>query len=463
MVGKMTSAPKDSLPDSRHLPENGTDTLACRPMTWRQILALVVVAGVMVVDGIDILSMGLAAPGIVAEFRVTPETLGWVLSMELIGTAIGAVILGGLADWIGRRRTILLCLVPMAFGMWGASQASSVETLLMWRLFTGLGIGIIGAAISAAAAEFSNERRRNLAVAFLVICYPIGGALAGIIGRQLLVDGTWRDVLTMGAWVTAAFVPLVWILVPETIPFLDRKQPAGALDKINRTLKRLGHPTVPALKAHAITQRRVPLFMILTPRYLRVTAFLTIAAIAHITSLYFALKWAPKIVVDLGFAPGQAAGVLMWVNFGSILGGALFGIMALRLSVKWLTVGAFIGGAAMIVAFGRGAGTLQEFSLLGFMVGLFTFSGLVGLYTLLTQLFPTENRATANGFVLGVGRGVSALAPVLVGGMFGAGLPISTVAAVMSLGSFTAALVLATLRRRSGPNVTSIAEVGHAS
>lgn len=427
---------------------SGSDIIAEQKLTWRQIITLIVVALVMIIDGVDILSMGLAAPGIVREFGMNPEVLGWVLSMELIGTAISAVFLGGLADMIGRRKTILLCLVPMAVGMLGASRAGSIEELLLWRLVVGLGIGLIVPAISAAAAEYSNKRWSSVAVASMVVCYPIGGALAGIAGRQLLVEGTWRDVMTMGAWATSILFPLVWLFVPETIPFLEKKQPDGALEKINRTLTRLGHPIATVLKTRASVAKRVPLTELFSPRFLRLTIFLTIAATAHITSMYFALKWAPKIVVDLGFAPSEAAGVLMWVNLGMIAGGTLFAVLVSKLSAKWLTIFVFIGGAVMIIVFGQGAASLQGISFIAFFVGFFTFSGLVGLYALLTQLFPAEIRATANGFVLGVGRGVSSLAPVLVGAMFAAGFMLPTVAVVMSLGSLVGAVVLIGMGRR---------------
>lgn len=442
---------QNDLLSSHSQSNNGTDILASQPMTWRQVLTIIVIAAIMVVDGIDILSMGLAAPGIVAEFNLSPQTLGWVLSMELIGTAIGAIVLGGMADWIGRRRTILWCLLPMALGMWGASQAQSISALLMWRLLTGVGIGLIVPAISAAAAEFSNMRSRNLTIAFLVVCYPIGGALAGIVGRQLLVDGTWRDVMTMGMWATVAFVPIVWFLVPESVPYLDRTQPQGALARINRTLVILRHPTAVSLRRKETGVLPSSFRVIFGPRYIRPTLLLSVVAIAHITSMYFALKWAPQIVVNLGFKPSEAAGVLMWVNLGSIMGGAVFGLMASRISTKYVAIGVFLGASVTIVAFGRGAASLPTLSLLGATVGFFTFSGLVGIYTLLIQHFPTEVRATANGFVLGIGRGISALAPVLVGIMFGAGYTFSSVALVMSLGSLIAAVALIALRLRPKP------------
>ena len=54
---------------------------------------------------------------------------------------------------------------------------------------------------------------------------------------------------------------------------------------------------------------------------------MTAAYFFHITTFYFILKWVPKIVVDLGFAPSSAAGVLVWTNVGGATGGAVLGLL----------------------------------------------------------------------------------------------------------------------------------------
>jgi MFS family permease len=70
------------------------------------------------------------------------------------------------------------------------------------------------------------------------------------------------------------------------------------------------------------------------------------------------------------------------------------------------------------------------------------------MYALLAQTFPTRLRASATGFVIGVGRGGSALAPALAGVLFAAGYGLSTVAILMSLGSLVAAFALLGMRRQ---------------
>jgi len=217
-----------------------------------QWLAVLVTVGLNALDGFDVLSISFASPGIARDWGIDQATLGWVLSMELFGMAAGSLLLGGVADKVGRRPTILGCLIAMAVGMFGAARAHGVADLLPWRLLTGLGIGGTLAAINAAAAELSNRRWRNFAMALMVIGYPLGGVFGGLIVQKLLASAGWRTVFVFGAAATAAFLPLVWWLVPESVAFLDRRRAAGALEQINRTLARFGH----AAAAHSARRSR---------------------------------------------------------------------------------------------------------------------------------------------------------------------------------------------------------------
>ncbi|TGY91024.1 MFS transporter, partial [Marinicauda pacifica] len=103
-------------------------------------------------------------PGIAEEWNITRGALGVVLSMELIGMAVGSVLLGRTADLSGRRPTIQLCLIVMVAGMFLVPFANGLTELSAYRLMTGLGIGGMLASIHAMAAEYSNARWRTLAV-----------------------------------------------------------------------------------------------------------------------------------------------------------------------------------------------------------------------------------------------------------------------------------------------------------
>src|SRR5262245_6077708 len=94
-------------------------------MTMAQFVVVVITVLLNAMDGFDILSIAFASPGIAKEWGIQQLALGIVLSMELIGMAIGSACLGGVADKIGRRPTLLRCLVVMASGMLLATTAAS--------------------------------------------------------------------------------------------------------------------------------------------------------------------------------------------------------------------------------------------------------------------------------------------------------------------------------------------------
>jgi benzoate transport len=415
-------------------------------MSAGQWLAVLVTVGLNAMDGFDVLSISFASPGIAKDWGLDKDTLGWVLSMELVGMALGSVLLGGVADKIGRRPTILGCLVAMTVGMFGASRAGSVSTLLVWRLLTGFGIGGMLASINAAVAELSSQRWRSLAVSLMVIGYPVGGVIGGTVVQRLLAGGTWHDVFFFGACVTAAFIPIVWFLLPESVAFLDHRRKPGALDAINRILTRFGHESMSALSPDTVESTRRSVMDIFKPGLIVSTLLITVGYFAHVISFYFIIKWVPKLVVDMGFTAKAAAGVLTWANVGGATGVVLFGFLATRMGLKALTLVTLIGSSAMVVWFGRGSHDLGSLTSTVAIAGLFTNSAIGGYYMLFARVFPTHVRATGTGFAVGVGRGGALLAPVVAGYLLQAGLGLQAVATMMAMGSLCSAVALLALK-----------------
>src|SRR4051812_8389895 len=112
------------------------EILAKSPMSRLQIGAVAVTVGLNALDGFDVLSIAFAGPGIKAAWAVSQKQLGYVLSAELLGMAIGSLFLGGVADKIGRRPTILGCLVLMVLGMFMAAHTQGIYDLMAWRVVT---------------------------------------------------------------------------------------------------------------------------------------------------------------------------------------------------------------------------------------------------------------------------------------------------------------------------------------
>ena len=439
------------------------------PMGVRQWLVVAIMILLNALDGFDVLSSAFAAPGISREWGIERGALGIVLSAELVGMGFGSVLLGGFADKAGRKPAMLICLVIMATGMYMAHAASGVTELTAWRFITGLGIGGMLAATNAVTAECSSRTGRSLAMALYVIGYPVGGVIGGFAAQSwLLVDYDWRAVFMFGAIATAAMIPLVLLLVPETPAFYAARRSKGAVEKINRSLRAFSKPEIGALPDIAPTARKPKVTDILSNRRLRpVTLLLAFGYLFHTVTFYFILKFTVTIVASLpdpvkvaagmtgvaaNFSQPDAASALTWANIGGAIGGGLFGFLLRKWDIKGPTIAVALLGALAVAAFGLGSDSLWGWRAAAFLAMFFLNAAIVGYYAAFARGFPAYARATGTGFVLGVGRAGAAGSPVIAGFLFIAlgNANLLTVSIIMSVGAILGAVMLWLLPLRDG-------------
>ncbi len=412
--------------------------------------------GLNALDGFDVLAISFAGPGIVQEWELGSVGLGLVLSMELIGMAVGSVLLGGVADKIGRRPTIMGCLFAMAIGMFMATTTSSLTELSIWRVVTGLGIGGMLAAINAVAAEFSSLKDRAKMIAIMTIGYPVGGVVGGSIVTQLMQIFDWRAVFYFGAAATVIFIPLTHFILPESVHWLARKQPESALQRINATMKRLGHSAIQQLPVIEATDRKVSTSYIFSRSMIATTILVTAVYFLHVITLYYILKWTPTLVVNMGYAPYLAGEALTWASIGGALGCIFFGVLSTRFSLKSLTIFMFVMAWIFTAFFGQAPGDLAMIKLYVAMAGFFVNAGIVGAYAILVEVFPTYARASGTGFCIGVGRGGAVLSPIIAGFLLNFELGLPTLSLVMGAGSVIAAFLLLFLKLDSGSHSAGV-------
>jgi predicted MFS family arabinose efflux permease len=427
-------------------PAGGTNPISViddNPMSVRQWIVVALMVFLNALDGFDVLSSAFAAPGITKEWGIERAALGIVLSAELVGMGFGSVILGSVADKAGRKPAMLGCLVIMAVGMYMAHAATGVDNLTIWRFITGLGIGGMLAATNAVTAESTSKSSRSVAMALYVIGYPVGGVIGGIAAQTwLLVDYDWRAVFLFGSVVTAAMIPLVWLLVPETPAFYAARRPAGALEKTNRSLRALRQPEITAMPDISPTAPKPKVTDILSnPRLRPVTLLLAFGYLFHTITFYYILKFAVQIVADSGFSQPEAASTLTWANIGGAIGGALFGFLMKKWDIKGPTIAAAVLGSAAVAAFGMGSDTLWGWRAATFLTMFFLNAAIVGYYAAFAKGFPAYARATGTGFVLGVGRAGAAGSPIIAGFLFTwlGNEELLTVSAIMSIGAILGA------------------------
>jgi MFS family permease len=417
----------------------GTNPIAvidANPMSVRQWIVVVLMVFLNALDGFDVLSSAFAAPGITKEWGILRSALGVVLSAELIGMGFGSVLLGGLADKIGRKPAMLLCLVIMSVGMylvyqthgapgeavlqfWNWSLPVGVWWVFAFRLFTGLGIGGMLAATNAVIAESTSSASRSLSMSLYVIGYPLGGVIGGYAAQSwLLVDYNWHAVFLFGSIVTAVMIPLVMLLVPETPAYFAARGKSDALARVNRSLRALMQPAIDALPPIKAGIKPKVSDILSKPVLRKTTWLLALGYMVHTFTFYFVLKFAVQIVSDAGYTQPEAASTLTWANVGGAVGGFLFGFALKKWDIKRPTIACMLLGVVAVVYFGLGHATLNFWRLSTFLQMFFLNAAIVGYYAAFARGFPAYARATGTGFALGIGRAGAAGSPIIAGYLF---------------------------------------------
>lgn len=423
------------------------EILKHEPMDIGQWYVVAICIGILALDGYDVLSIAFAAPGITAEWDIPKATLGIVLSLELMGMALGSIIMGAVADSRGRRPTLLLGLVILTVGMLIAGIAPNVYILGAARVFTGVGIGGLLAAATATSSDFCNDKNRSLAVVLVAGGFAFGVYLGATFLAPLLRDFDWRVTFYLGAFLSLIFIPLVYFFVPETITFLERKRPHNALERIQATMKRLGHP-VPERLPDVETRRTelVGFSSLFKSGLAPITCILLFAYFGNVGTYYYFVKWIPTIVADLGYSAAEATTVLGVVSLGGVIGSIGLSIIAGFLPIRPLMALCLISAAIGVALFPHFTGALESMKLIGFITGLFIFAAISGFFGLFAVSYPSSLLGSGSGLVLGIGRGGAVLGPMIPGFLFAAGLMLENIAVIMAAGSFLAGVTVLFLR-----------------
>lgn len=414
-------------------------------MRARQILVLGLALFLAALDGYDALSMAFVAPALAREWGIEKGVIGLLLSSSLVGMAIGAIALSPLADKLGRKAVVLGALGVLTFGTTSSALAGSVPVLATARLLTGVGIGVMVAMTTLLSAEFTNAKRRPLAVAAVAtLGFPLGGVIGGFGAAAILKAATWHWVFFAGSIAGALLFVLVLLTLPESPTFLIAKRAHGALERTNGVLSRLGHPAISELPA-AVDRERTRYRALFEPGLRPIVLRLTAVAILIATASYYILNWMPQMVVDAGFTPAQGSLVSAQSGMIGFLGGVVFAVFASRFPPTRVAAAAMTGGALALAAVGLVPPVLNLFVLSAGVLG-FCLAGTTGMmYTILANTFPAGLRASGMGFVMGVMRIASAAGPALAGLMFAQGMTRAGVSLIFAVGPLVAAVLVATL------------------
>jgi AAHS family 4-hydroxybenzoate transporter-like MFS transporter len=190
------------------------------PPKVRQLLIIAVCMFLNAADGFDIMAMSYAAPGVSAAWNLSAEMLGILFSSVVIGTAVGAFTLAPLADFYGRRKTLLVAVLVVSLSMLVSTLAQNYWQLLLSRFAAGLGIGVIIPISTTLAGEFSPARIRATAVVVVAGGFSVGLFAAGVVAQELVGWLGWRAIFGAGCAITVVAMLLCLLFVEESPHFI---------------------------------------------------------------------------------------------------------------------------------------------------------------------------------------------------------------------------------------------------
>ncbi|WP_084733189.1 MFS transporter [Sphingobium chungbukense] len=429
---------------------NPSGWLEDRPLSRHQMVNILIVILLSVLDGYDVLAISFAMPALSTEWAIGKAAVGLLLASGLVGMAFGSFILAPLADLYGRRRLVIANLVTMIIGTGLSSACRTVEELAFCRVLTGLGIGGMVAVIIPLASELANRRRRTLVLAIVAMGFPIGGMLGGLASAILLRNHGWPAVFLAGAGVALIILPAVILFLSESLSYLAGSQPPDQrLVRVNALLQRFNCPPVADIPAPAPARRGYALLF--APNQRQQVVQMSVVNLCLVMVAYYFSTWLPQMIADTGFSPVEASLVSSASNMAGIAGGVSLGIGARRLGLRPIAIVAMLGVALSVGALGLSPASPYALFGAAALCGYFVFASGAGIYAILGTVFVPEARATSSGFVIGVGRIGSAIAPAMAGWMFAAGLGRAEVSAVFSVIALSGTLVLILGRRLFQP------------
>lgn len=202
----------------------GTDGEQAR-YAWR--VFSVTCAGVLI-TALNTSTLEVALPAVVRGVDAGAGAAGWLLLSYLLATTVGVLVLGRLADVVGRRPSYLAGLVVFSLASLGSGVAPNVEVLLGLRGLAGLGAAAVIVNTTPLIIDAFPERLRTLGLGFnvtMVSAAQLGGPVVG----GLLADALgWRAVF----WV---FAPLGLLAAAWAALTLRRMPQPGRSEKLDRT------------------------------------------------------------------------------------------------------------------------------------------------------------------------------------------------------------------------------------
>jgi MFS transporter, AAHS family, 4-hydroxybenzoate transporter len=415
------------------------DLIDRHPVTGFQIGVLILCMLVAALDGFDTQAIGYTAPAIAHQINLPMPQFGQVGSAGLLGAAIGALSFGPLADLFGRKWFMIIAMIVFAIFSYFTSQSTSLNELLAYRFFAGLGLGGVTPAFLAMGAELAPKRLRDVFVTVLFASFPGGGLIGSLTSAWVIPAFGWQSVFYIGAIAT---ILIIWL--PESIRFLLAR--GIRQDEVRRTLERIMPGEVPAnaelYAAPDSARRGVPVMHLFTEKRAIPTVLLWVPFFMVFMVLVTVTFWTPAVLNSVGFSLSAAALIIGLNNLGSVCASAMSGWLVHRGGAFRVLIPGFILGGLCLAWFGQATESVVTLGTASFLAGFFVGGTGTGLIAVAAGMYPTAIRSTGIGWAMGMGRVGQVFGPILTGILVGLGYKVGGIFYAAAVPCFVGALFL---------------------
>jgi len=379
---------------------------------------------IIIFDGYDLAVVGIALPSIMKDLGVDPTQAGFMVSSALFGMVFGAIFLGTMADRIGRRKAMAICIALFSIFTAAAGLTRDPVMFSVARFLAGLGIGGVMPNVVAHMTEYAPKKIRATLVTLMFSGYAVGGVVAAILGKGMIETYGWQSVF-FAAGLPVLLIPAILKWLPESMPFLLAR---GRHEQ----LKAIAAKVEPSYKPVASDRLTVPAEDKADSAPIRhlfregrgfSTVMFWIAFFMCLFMVYALSSWLTKLMAGAGYSLGSALTFVLVLNCGAIIGAVGGGWLADRFHIKAVLAAMYALAAVSITLLGVPMPTAALFIVVG-LAGASTIGTQIVANAYTGQFYPMAVRSTGLGWALGIGRMGAILAPIVIGLLVSMKLPL---------------------------------------
>lgn len=365
-----------------------------------------------------ILTVGVALHQLLdpSQHAQIPAYAGAIIATTLCGWALGGILAGVLADYIGRKRTMILAILVYSVMTGLSALAWNWESFAVMRFLVGLAIGSEWVTGTAMTAEVWPDHARGRGIGLFQSGFGIGFFLASLVWLFVGATGpgAWRTMYVIG--VLPALLTL-WIrrAIPESSLWeRANERRKAALQHMRAVGGSVGHDR--ALTRFTLAE------LFANPAIRRRTVIAFLMATASAVGFWGISTWVPpyvgSVAAKAGLAAPQWASLAgMAYNVGSVIGYVGFGFLADAFGRKPVTLFFFAMALLLTPVMFLWTHDLNLLLVAGGLLGLFASGQFTWMSTWLPELFPTRLRATGVGLIFNGPRILAAIGVFIAGAL----------------------------------------------